>query len=254
VEKKTGGQRRQEKVGRTEKRRRDRTERGPAGPVGVERAVGGGGGKRGSGWVFGGCGGAGRWCVGCGGARRAASQPGDWLARNAVWIVIGRRVWLPIGIGRSWRGWPSSGQRAGRHVAFWRRQDGGLSQVAGARRPRPAVARAPRVRPAGAVCRDPGGAGVGGDAAARSGAGRSVDDSALGAVRAARRPAQAHERRRRGVGRAAAARGRARSRPRDRQRPTRDAARRPAPVCAAPTWCCFPPIPRYRWRSRSSCP
>ena len=35
-----------------------------------------------------------------GGRWRAASQPGDWLVRNAVWIIIGRRGWLPIGISR----------------------------------------------------------------------------------------------------------------------------------------------------------
>jgi hypothetical protein len=51
-------------------------------------------------------------------AARAASQPGDWLSRNAVWIVSGRWAWLPIGIGRSWRGSRSSGRSARR--TSWR--------------------------------------------------------------------------------------------------------------------------------------
>jgi hypothetical protein len=46
------------------------------------------------------------------------------------------------GVDRRHRG----GQRSGRHVAFWRRQNGGLPQASGARRPRPVVARAARHR------------------------------------------------------------------------------------------------------------
>jgi hypothetical protein len=50
--------------------------------------------------------------------------------RNALWIVVGRCLWLPIGIGRWWRGSPPSGRSARR--TSWRgsaRQDCGYRGV-----------------------------------------------------------------------------------------------------------------------------
>jgi hypothetical protein len=92
-------------------RRRDKRNRSGAGG----RTSGRPAGWRGAGErvVLRGCGGAFRALAQVvRGGRRAASQPGDGLRRNALWIVIGRSLWLPIGIRWSFSGWPSSGRSA----------------------------------------------------------------------------------------------------------------------------------------------
>jgi hypothetical protein len=46
----------------------------------------------------------GRWHEAWDIAVAGASPGGDCLRRDAFWIGIGRRLWLPMGIGRLWRG------------------------------------------------------------------------------------------------------------------------------------------------------
>jgi hypothetical protein len=80
------------------------------------------------------------------------------------------------------------------------------------------------------------------------------DDQALGAVRAYRRDLRARQPRRRGVGRVAL-NAPPSWRPSGRSRaPSSAACPTAARGSGGRTWCCSPPIPQCRWRSRSSCP
>jgi hypothetical protein len=128
-------------------------------------------GKRGEVGVLWGSGGRGDALAQAGGrGRSAASQPGDWLrgvrCRSLSGGVRGYRSGSVGGaLGRRHRG----GQRAGHVGQVRRRQDRRLSSPRRARRPRLASARAPRVRPAGALRRDGGRRGVRRARRARSG-------------------------------------------------------------------------------------
>jgi hypothetical protein len=105
-------------------------------------------------------------------AECGADQPGEAP-------VVTDSGWSSRGVGHR------RGQRAESDGAVRCRADGRLPALGAARRAGPAPALTAGVRPAGAVRRDRGGAGVGWSVAARSGHGGRVDDEALGAVRAA---------------------------------------------------------------------
>jgi hypothetical protein len=128
------------------------------------------------------------------GRAETASQPGDWLTRNALRIIEARSLWLPIGVGRPWRGSRSSGRSAlrtsWRVVASAERwATGGL----GARRLRPAVARASCTDSRRCAC-PRGEAGAGRALACRPGPRGRGDGAPLGAVRAPRRRLERGER------------------------------------------------------------
>jgi hypothetical protein len=137
-------------------------------------------------------------------------------------------------VGRGHRG----GRRAGRHGAFRRRQNRRLRQVAGARRPRPADARASSSgQPALYVATRDGLRGP----ECRTSTRRAWAWRRPGTGRPAHAcgDPRARQRRRRGVGRAAVTRRRARGQAGDRQRATRHPARRPGPGYAGRI-SCFP--------------
>ena len=152
-------------------------------------------------------------------------------------------------VGRRHRG----GQRPGRHAEARRRQDRRLSAASGAGRPRPAT-RAPRLRAAGARCRDPRGIWCGRVVAGRSGAGERRDGP--GTRRSAPELPWTVEREYGGI-EVWASRGYA---PRGSRQAGRSPARSSAVCrtagrgCGGRISCGFPRIPRSRSPSRSNWP